>query len=95
MSGEAAVAFAERVKSDEAFQSRLAGAAGPAARLAIAREEGFDLGHDDVAAVKRSLGVEELSDEDLDHIAGGVGTSTTVITSLGSAMTAVAAAGFF
>jgi predicted ribosomally synthesized peptide with nif11-like leader len=79
MSKDAAIALAERLKTDEALQTRLAGAADPSERLAIVREEGFDLSRDDAAAVKQALGVEELSDEDLARVAGG-GSTTTIVT---------------
>jgi predicted ribosomally synthesized peptide with nif11-like leader len=78
---EAATAFAERLKSDEALQAKLAGATDRAERLALAREEGFELSADDVDAVKRALGIEELSDEDLERVAGGVSATTSVIAS--------------
>lgn len=70
------MAFVERLKRDVAFQSRLVDAPTPSERLAIAWEEGFDLSHDDVAAVRRALSVEELSDDDLERVAGGVGAVT-------------------
>jgi predicted ribosomally synthesized peptide with nif11-like leader len=76
MATEAATAFAERLKSDEAFQAKLAGAADRAERLALAKEAGFDLSADDIGAVKQALGIEELSDEDLARVAGGIGTTT-------------------
>jgi predicted ribosomally synthesized peptide with nif11-like leader len=57
MTAEAVAAFAERLKADEAFQSRLAGAADRAERLALAKAEGFDLSADDIGAVKEALGV--------------------------------------
>lgn len=73
------MAFVERLKRDVAFQSKLVDAPTPGERLAIAREEGFDLSHDDVAAVRRALSVEELSDDDLERVAGGVGAVTSGI----------------
>ena len=73
MSAEAATAFAERLKTDEAFQSQIVSAASPEERLNLARDAGFDLSVDDADTVKSALGIEELSEEDLDRIAGGVG----------------------
>jgi predicted ribosomally synthesized peptide with nif11-like leader len=87
-----AVAFIERLKGDALFQSRLAGAANPAERLVIAREEGFDLSRDDIATVRRTLGVQELSEADLERVAGGVG-STTIVTAAGSTSMVTIAAG--
>jgi predicted ribosomally synthesized peptide with nif11-like leader len=94
MTTEAATAFAERLKSDEALQAKLAGAADRAERLALAKAEGFDLSADDIGAVKQALGIEELSDEDLEKVAGGVGTGTTVVYSAASAFATVVAAAF-
>ncbi len=94
MSKDAAISFAERLKTDDAFQARLSGAADSSERLAILQAEGFDLSKDDVAAVKQALGIEELSDEDLERVAGGAGETTVATISAGywSASVAVAAA---
>lgn len=73
MSAEAATAFAERLKTDEAFQSEILSAATPEERLDLAREAGFDLSVDDADTIKSALGIEEVSEEDLDRISGGVG----------------------
>ena len=82
MSSEAAAAFAERLKNDESFANSLAEAATPQDRLEIARAAGFDLSPDDVEAVKSALGISELSDDDLEKVAGGIGTTTVVILSI-------------
>jgi len=76
MSEQGALAFAERVMNDEAFRDRLAAGSDRAARQAIAKEEGYDLGPEDMPAIKAALGMEELSDDDLERIAGQVGAST-------------------
>jgi predicted ribosomally synthesized peptide with nif11-like leader len=91
VSSEAAVAFVERIKSDETFQTKLADAPGPAERLAIAREEGFDVSADDLGAIRRTLGVEELSDEELERVAGGMSTTTAATIIAGSATAGVVA----
>ena len=72
MTTEAAVSFAERLKSDEAFRARLAGLESPAERLALVRAEGFDLTADDGPAVERALGLQELGDAELEHVVGGI-----------------------
>lgn len=77
MSSDLATAFVERLQSDVMFQSRLAAEDSPAERLAFAREEGFDLSSEDVDAIKSALGIEELSDDDLEKVAGGFGSATT------------------
>jgi predicted ribosomally synthesized peptide with nif11-like leader len=81
MTTEAATAFVERLKTDEAFGSKLAGASSKEERLALARKEGFELSADDVGAVKEALGIEELSEADLERIAGGSGTTTDAVSS--------------
>lgn len=73
MTTEAAAAFVERLLSDEAFRKRVVALEDPADRLALAREEGFDLSADDNPAIARALGVEELADQELEHVVGGVG----------------------
>ncbi|HXH98065.1 MAG TPA: Nif11-like leader peptide family RiPP precursor [Gaiellaceae bacterium] len=72
MTTEAAVAFVERLKSDEALRAKLAGLESPAERLALARAEGFDLTADDGPAVERALGPEELADKELEQVVGGI-----------------------
>jgi predicted ribosomally synthesized peptide with nif11-like leader len=93
MSNEAAAAFVERLKGDEDFQSRLADAASPAERLAIAREEGFDVSSEDVGALIRTLGIDELSDEDLEKVAGGAGTTTVATVAVSGSVAVGAVAG--
>jgi predicted ribosomally synthesized peptide with nif11-like leader len=92
MTKEAANAFAERLRADEALQAKLAGAADRAARLALAREEGFDLGAEDIGAVKQALSIEELSDDDLEKVAGGLGVTTTATIASGATVSVGAAA---
>lgn len=77
MSDQSAIAFAERLRSDEAFRSRLEAAPDRAAWETIAREAGYDVGAEDLPAIKAALGFDELSDEDLERVAGvGGGTET-------------------
>ena len=93
MSTESALAFAERLKTDQAFVTKLAEAS-KEERRALAKAEGFDLSDDDLGTVRQTLGFEELSDEDLERVAGGTGATTTVLYSAASAFaTVVAAAG--
>jgi predicted ribosomally synthesized peptide with nif11-like leader len=96
MTTEAVTAFAERLKSDEALRAKLAGAADRAERLALVRAEGFEVSAGDVGAVKQALGIEELSDEDLEKLAGGVGSTTvaTVVITVVSVPVAAGAAAF-
>ena len=71
MSTESARAFADRVRTDPALKARLAAAATEQARLDIAKAEGYDLTRDDVQQIRG-----ELSDADLDAVAGGDGYDT-------------------
>ena len=79
MTEETVRAFVERLSSDEAFRNRLAAAPTPEERQEMAREAGYDLGAGDMPAIKAALGIEELSDEDLEKVAGGVGTTTVTV----------------
>ena len=79
MTEETVTAFVERLSSDEAFRNRLAAAPTPEERQEMAREAGYDLGAGDMPAIKAALGIEELSDDDLEKVAGGIGTATATI----------------
>ena len=68
MSIESAKAFIERLKTDEDFRQRVQDAEDREARRALAKAEGFDFGEEDIKSAS-----EELSDDDLDFIAGGSG----------------------
>lgn len=92
MSSDSAVAFVERIRSDSEFQAKLADAQGPAERVALAREAGFDVSTEDIGAIRSTLGIEELSDEELERVAGGMST-TTAATIIGSAASAGVIAG--
>ena len=98
MTEETVTAFVERLSSDEAFRNRLAAAPTPEERQEMAREAGYDLGAGDMPAIKAALGIEELSDDDLEKVAGGIGTATATIgisvagTATGLGMTVIAAA---
>ena len=80
MTQETATAFVERISTDEAFRDRLAAAATSEERRQIAREAGYDLSSNDLPAIKEALGIKELSDADLEKVAGGVGTDTLEVT---------------
>lgn len=85
MSQEAVQAFVERVNDDEAFRDELVAAGDNDARLRIARAAGFDLTADDFTRL-RAQHMEELSEEDLQLIAGGKGGSTTAASIMGTAI---------
>ncbi len=80
MTEEAIKSFVEKLSTDETFANKLASAATPEERLKIANDAGFAVSASDLSAIKAALNVEELSDEDLEKVAGGIGSATNVIT---------------
>ena len=86
MTGETVKAFVERLSSDEAFRDRLAAAPTPEERQEMARAAGYDLGAGDMPAIKSTLGIEELSDVDLEKVAGGMSTTVASIAASASAV---------
>jgi len=88
MSREAAQAFVERLNSDDAFRERMVAAGDNDARLRAAQEAGFDITADDLAELRREHRADELSEEDLQKIAGGMST-TEVVSAVGSAISFV------
>ena len=90
MTEEAIKSFVEKLSTDETFANKLASAATPEERLKIANDAGFAVSASDLSAIKTALSVEELSDEDLEKVAGGIGASTTA--AIGTAAVGTAAA---
>lgn len=88
MSREAAQAFVERLNDDEAFRETMIAADDNDTRLRTAQEAGFDITADDLDELRREHSVDELSEEDLQRIAGG-GTTTEVVSAVGSAISFV------
>lgn len=68
MSLASAEAFMDRMKSDEEFAKKVNGCKDAEARLALARSEGYTFTKEEISQVKS-----ELSDEELDQVAGGSG----------------------
>ena len=68
MSEEQLKAFLEKVKADTSLQEKLKAAADNDAVAAIAKEAGFSISADDLTKVQS-----ELSDEELEGVAGGFG----------------------
>ena len=66
MSEEQLKAFIEKVKGDTSLQEKLKAAADADAVAAIAKEAGFSISADDLAKAQS-----ELSDEELEGVAGG------------------------
>ena len=65
MSKEAAKAFVEKMKSDEAFRDRMLAEEDVDARMALIGAEGFDCSAEEIGALQ------ELGDAELDGVAGG------------------------
>ena len=66
MSTESARALMERVGSDEELRKKLEGAATPEEWVGIAKDAGYDVSDDDVKRLRS-----EISDDDLEKVAGG------------------------
>ncbi|MFC1680062.1 Nif11-like leader peptide family natural product precursor [Elusimicrobiota bacterium] len=71
MSIESAKAFIEKMKTDPALSQRIAACKDTAARVALAKAEGFDFTPEEINTVSM-----ELSPEDLEHVSGGSGNAT-------------------
>ena len=69
MSEEQLNAFLEKVKSDTELQEKLKAAASPEAAIEIAKEAGFLITAEDIQSMP--LSNEELSDSELEGVAGG------------------------
>ena len=67
MSEEQLKAFLEKVKADTSLQEKLKAAADADAVTAIAKEAGFNVSADDLTKAQS-----ELSDEELEGVAGGI-----------------------
>ena len=91
MTEETVRAFAERLTTDEEFARRLGSASSPDERLKMANDAGYDLSASDLSAIKTALSIEELSDEDLEKVAGGIGASASVGAATATAATAAVA----
>ncbi len=65
MSVEQATACVERVKTDEAFRTRVMAAEDVAARMELINAEGFDCSADEIGSLQ------ELAELDLETVVGG------------------------
>ena len=68
MSEEQLKAFLEKVKGDTSLQEKIKAASNPDALVSIAKVEGFNIYADDLKNVRS-----ELSEEELEGVAGGNG----------------------
>jgi predicted ribosomally synthesized peptide with nif11-like leader len=76
MSLENAKAFLNKLDNDKEFLNQVAGADDTPARTELARTAGFDFTDDELGQAINELHGEELSEEDLDSVAGGVKSFT-------------------
>jgi len=74
MSEEQLKAFLEKVKGDSSLQERLEGAASPEAGIEIAKVAGFSITAEDIQSMQSAT--VDVSDEELEGAAGGVGRRT-------------------
>ena len=79
MSEEQFKAFLEKVQGDTSLQDNLKAAADAEAIVVIAKEAGFSISVDDLTKAQSELS-EELSEEELEGVAGGM--VPTIINSL-------------
>ena len=71
MSAENVKAFIEKLNSDETFRSQIATAGSQEARLQMAKEAGFELSTEELSSIIDQFVDEELSEDELDAVAGG------------------------
>lgn len=71
MSEQAVAALLERLQTDRGFRERLEAAATPEAKRQVVKDAGFDISRSDLPFLRVQVGLQELSDEDLDKVAGG------------------------
>jgi predicted ribosomally synthesized peptide with nif11-like leader len=76
MSVENVKAFLEKASNDETFRGQLAAAGDSDARLAVARQAGYDFTVEefDTTVAKLEAAADELSEDDLESVAGGMGS---------------------
>lgn len=82
--------FFAKIKDDEAFAKSVVDAQEPKAVLGLAKESGIELTEDDVIAAKEFLvkameqgDKSELSEEELENVAGGLVVTTGLLVTLG------------
>ncbi len=91
MSIEQASEFLAKVKSDEALFSKMQELDGASERRDLAKEMGFSFSKEDMLAAIDEAG-HELSDAELDFIAGGSDAGNAVASTIGATVAAVGAA---
>jgi predicted ribosomally synthesized peptide with nif11-like leader len=92
MSVQGATAFWQRIESDEQFRNQVERAATPEEKHSLVAAAGYDIGPGDLGTLRSLAGATEISDEDLEKVAGGSGTATGEMGSLVSVGGVVGAA---
>lgn len=88
MSEQGVRALLERAQADSAFREQLEAAPSTEARRQVIEDAGFDVGPSDLAAFRSLAGVQELSEDDLERVAGaGSATNVSIGASLGASAT--------
>ena len=95
MSQDGVQAFLDRVDKDESFRDQLLAADGKDARIQLARDSGFDVTEEDFDEIRRQHETEELSEEDLQKIAGGGATTFVSIMASGNLVSSIVTAAMF
>jgi predicted ribosomally synthesized peptide with nif11-like leader len=81
MSEEQLKSFLEKVKADTSLQEKLKAAADADSALAIAKESGFAITAEDIQSMQSSTDLStDLSDEELEGVAGGIDEGVFLIT---------------
>ncbi len=73
MSVQAAKDFVAKIKEDKSLEDSLVSADDDDARRKIAKDTGFDFTRDEMKEAISEISGKQLSDDDLDSVAGGVG----------------------
>jgi Nif11 domain len=95
MSIQGVTAFGERLESDEQFRRRVEQAGTPQEKRQVLVAVGLDVGPDHLSTLRSLAGITDISDEDLEKVAGGTGSETgfmASIVSVGGVTVAAAAA---
>jgi predicted ribosomally synthesized peptide with nif11-like leader len=92
MSVQGVTALWERMQSDEQFRRQVEQAATPQEKHQVVVAAGLDVEPGDLSTLRSLAGMHEISDEDLEKVAGGSGTVTGVGVSVIAGAGAAAAA---
>jgi predicted ribosomally synthesized peptide with nif11-like leader len=85
-------ALLERLQTDQGFRERLEAASTTEAKRQLVQDSGFDIGRGDLPALRAQAGLQELSDEDLERVAGGGMTANEAASAVGTGISLVSVA---